>query len=47
MKRARVYPSGEGVPYYMLRELAVLQVSRIDKCQFDSSGGWTDSSLNC
>ncbi|RHY20829.1 hypothetical protein DYB36_011183 [Aphanomyces astaci] len=25
MKRARVFPKGEGVPYYMLRELAVLQ----------------------
>ena len=25
MKRARVYPSGEGVPYYMLRELAFLK----------------------
>ncbi|GBG29875.1 Cyclin-dependent kinase 1 [Hondaea fermentalgiana] len=25
MKRARVYPTGEGVPYYMLRELAFLQ----------------------
>ena len=25
MKKARVYPSGEGVPYYMLRELAFLQ----------------------
>ncbi|CAK4078763.1 unnamed protein product [Aphanomyces euteiches] len=25
MKRARVFPRGEGVPYYMLRELAVLQ----------------------
>ena len=24
MKRARVYPDGEGVPYYMLRELAFL-----------------------
>ena len=23
MKRARVYPDGEGVPYYMLRELSV------------------------
>ena len=23
-KRARVYPDGEGVPYYMLSELAVL-----------------------
>jgi hypothetical protein len=26
MRRARVYPEGEGVPYYMLRELAVLKV---------------------
>jgi cyclin-dependent kinase 2 len=26
VKRARVYPQGEGVAYYMLRELAVLQV---------------------
>ncbi|CAM9217370.1 unnamed protein product, partial [Discosporangium mesarthrocarpum] len=25
MKKARVYPRGEGVPYYMLRELAVLK----------------------
>ncbi|CAK9026416.1 Cyclin-dependent kinase 2 (Cell division protein kinase 2) [Durusdinium trenchii] len=25
LKRARVYPTGEGVPYYMLRELAFLQ----------------------
>ena len=25
MKRARVYPKGEGVPYYMLRELSVMQ----------------------
>ncbi|RHY14402.1 hypothetical protein DYB32_010853, partial [Aphanomyces invadans] len=25
MKRARVFPKGKGVPYYMLRELAVLQ----------------------
>jgi len=25
MKRARVYPTGEGVPYYMLRELAFLR----------------------
>jgi len=25
MKRARVYPQGEGVPYYMIRELAVLK----------------------
>lgn len=25
MKRARVFPKGEGVPYYMLRELAVLK----------------------
>ncbi len=25
MKRARVYPQGEGVPYYMLRELAFLK----------------------
>ncbi|OQR82806.1 cyclin-dependent kinase with F-box domain [Achlya hypogyna] len=25
MKRARVFPKGEGVPYYMLRELAVLR----------------------
>lgn len=25
MKKARVYPKGEGVPYYMLRELAFLQ----------------------
>jgi len=25
VKRARVYPQGEGVPYYMIRELAVLK----------------------
>jgi len=25
LKKARVYPTGEGVPYYMLRELAFLQ----------------------
>ncbi|CAM9517397.1 unnamed protein product, partial [Phaeothamnion confervicola] len=25
LKKARVYPKGEGVPYYMLRELAVLR----------------------
>ena len=25
LKKARVFPKGEGVPYYMLRELAVLQ----------------------
>ncbi|KAG5183926.1 kinase-like domain-containing protein, partial [Tribonema minus] len=25
LKKARVYPQGEGVPYYMLRELAVLR----------------------
>ncbi|KAL4114439.1 hypothetical protein PRIC2_014377 [Phytophthora ramorum] len=30
MKKARVFPKGEGVPYYMLRELAVLKGIRHD-----------------
>ncbi|KAG1693817.1 hypothetical protein DVH05_022919 [Phytophthora capsici] len=30
MKRARVYPDGEGVPYYMVRELAVLKGMKHD-----------------
>ena len=34
MKKARVYPDGEGVPYYMLRELAFLKVrpARLRAC---------------
>ena len=32
MKRARVYPDGEGVPYYMLRELAFLSSSHNHIC---------------
>ena len=28
IKKARVYPDGEGIPYYMLRELAFLRQAR-------------------